>query len=134
MRPQAASLDAAQGDPARSRDPAAPGLKTRPTCAETMTLFRDIEYAWRTLVANKGFTAVAVICLALGIGVNTTAFSITDGVLIQPLPYQDAGRLVVLNQSNTRTGVRFGGISYLDLQDWRQQTSAFSAIGAFQGR
>jgi predicted permease len=99
-----------------------------------MTLFRDIEYAWRTLVANKGFTAVAVICLALGIGVNTTAFSITDGVLIQPLPYQDAGRLVVLNQSNTRTGVRFGGISYLDLQDWRQQTSAFGAIGAFQGR
>jgi len=99
-----------------------------------MTLFRDIEYAIRTLIANKGFTAVAVICLALGIGVNTTAFSITDGVLIQPLPYHDAERLVVLNQSNTRTGVRFGGISYLDLQDWRQQTAVFNAIAGFQGR
>ena len=52
-------------------------------------MFHDLRYAFRTLIANPGFTIVAVLCLSLGIGVNGTIFSVVDGVLLQPYPYPE---------------------------------------------
>ena len=97
-------------------------------------LFQDLKYAVRRMVANKAFTAATALCLALGIGTSTTGFSVVDGLLIQPLPYQEPERLVVLNEANVQRGIRFGSIPYLDLEEWRQQTSVFSAIAGFQVR
>ncbi len=95
-------------------------------------LLQDVRYALRTLASNKGFTAVAVLCLALGIGINATGFSITDGILIRPLPYEDPDSLVALNQSNPRAGVVIGSVPYLDLQDWKEQSSSFTTIAGMQ--
>ena len=56
-------------------------------------LFQDIRYAVRSLWHSKGFAAVAIVCLGLGIGLNTTIFSIVDGVMLQPYPYDDPDRI-----------------------------------------
>jgi putative ABC transport system permease protein len=61
------------------------------------TLMQDIRYSWRVLVRSPGFTAVAIVTLALGIGANTSIFSLVDGILLRPLPYRDAGRIVHLS-------------------------------------
>jgi putative ABC transport system permease protein len=97
-------------------------------------VFQDLRYALRTLLANPGFTAVAVICLALGIGVNGTIFSVLDGVLLQPYPYPDADRIVVLNGTNPKQHINRSNVSFADLKDWREQTTSFSGLAAFQGR
>jgi len=73
------------------------------------TLARDLRYALRAFRKSPGFTAAAVLSLAIGIGANTAIFSITSALLLRPLPYKDAGRLVIL--WNTSPGL---GIT----QDW----------------
>ena len=97
-------------------------------------LLQDIRYAWRSLTKTLGFTAIAVSCLSLGIGINTSIFSVVDGVLLKPYPYSEPDRLIVLNSVNQRVGVRRGGISYADFKDLREQTSTLSAVAAFTGR
>jgi putative ABC transport system permease protein len=97
-------------------------------------MFQDLRYAFRTLIANPGFTIVAVLCLSLGIGVNGTIFSVVDGVLLQPYPYPDADRIVVLNSTNPKQNVNRSGMSYPDYKDWRDQSTSFSGFAAFQGR
>ena len=97
-------------------------------------MLQDLRYAFRTLVANPGFTLVAVLCLSLGIGVNGTIFSVVDGVLLQPYPYPDADRIVVLNSTNPKQGVSRAGVSYPDFKDWRDGTTSFTSLAAFQGR
>ena len=62
-----------------------------------LMLFQDLRFGLRTALKNKGVTGLAVVCLAIGIGLNTMMFSVTDGVLIQPLPYHDPDRIVVLH-------------------------------------
>jgi putative ABC transport system permease protein len=83
---------------------------------------------------NKGVTGLAVVCLAIGIGLNTMMFSVTDGVLIQPLPYKDPARLVALYETNQQQGIHRGNFSLLDVQDWRERTRSFAAIAALQYR
>src|SRR3990170_5726707 len=97
-------------------------------------LLQDIRYAWRGLTKSPGFTAIAVACLALGIGINVTIFSVLDGVMLQPYPYPDAGRIVVLNSKNQRIGVNRGGISHQDFRDLRDQNTTLASIAAFTGR
>jgi len=94
----------------------------------------DLRYAFRTLVANPGFAIVAVLCLSLGIGVNGTIFSVVDGVLLQPYPFPDAERIVVLNSTNPKQGITRAGVSYPDFKDWRDESTSFSAVAGFQGR
>src|SRR5215203_1713132 len=97
-------------------------------------LLQDVRYAWRSLSQSPGFTAIAVACLALGIGINTTIFSVVDGVMLRPYPYQDADRLVVLSGRNQRLHINRAGISYADYKDLREQNTTAASIAAFGRR
>ena len=95
--------------------------------------FRDIRYAVRSLVMDRGVAAIVIICLALGINVNATPFSVIDGVLIQPLPYAEPDRLLVLNENSERRGVRESGVAYRTLQDWKERSTAFASMAGTSG-
>ncbi len=91
-------------------------------------LAQDLRFAARMLAKNPGFTAVAVLTLALGIGANTAIFSVVYGVLLQPLPYKDASSLVVLNETTPKVGTV--SVSYPNFLDWRAQSHDFSQMAA----
>jgi len=93
------------------------------------TLVQDVRYALRALWGQKGFTAVAVLCLGFGIGLNTTIFSVLDGILLQPYPYPEADRMVVVGTRNLTDGVNTG-LSYQDMQDWNRTASSITPIAA----
>jgi putative ABC transport system permease protein len=97
-------------------------------------LFQNLRYAVRMLVTNPGFAAVTIVCLALGIGVNSTMFSVVDTVEIRPLPFRDPDRLVALFTTRPSSGIEHGSISYLDLQDWKARTHSFEEIAGVGGR
>lgn len=97
-------------------------------------LIQDLRFGVRTAVKNKGITGLAVVCLAIGIGLNTMMFSVTDGVLVRPLPYHDPDNIVVLHTTQKQTGIDRGSLSWLDLQDWKERARGFSAIGGVQFR
>src|SRR6185312_6778326 len=89
-------------------------------------LIQDIRFGLRTALKNKGVTGLAVTCLAIGIGLNTMMFSVTDGVLVQPLPYQDPDNLVALHTTQKQNGINEDSLSWLDLQDWKERSNSFS--------
>lgn len=91
----------------------------------------DVRYAVRRLVKHPALPVTAVLILALGIGVNAATFSLIDAMLLRPLPYRDADRLVALNETHPKTGTQWGLISVPNYLDWREQTQAFAGIGAY---
>jgi hypothetical protein len=91
-------------------------------------LFHDIRYALRRLRATPGFTSIAVITLALGIGANTAIFTVIDAVLLRPLPYRDPAQLVLLSEHTPRFPIL--SVSYQNLVDWREQSQSFTAVSA----
>src|SRR5438067_13388218 len=95
------------------------------------TLLQDLRYGVRMLLKHKGFTAVAVIALALGIGANTAIFSLVNGVLLRPLPFPDAERLSYIEGKNPAPGISQSNISFLDFTDWSQQTDLFASTAAY---
>jgi putative ABC transport system permease protein len=95
---------------------------------------QDIRYAVRSLLKNRGFTAIAVACLAIGIGVNSTIFSVVDGVILRPYPYPDPDRIIVVHSINQKEGVRRGGISYADYKDFRDSNATIASLAAFTQR
>jgi putative ABC transport system permease protein len=96
--------------------------------------FHDIRFAVRRLVLDRSVSAIVILCLALGIGVNATLFSVIDGVLIQPLPFSEPDRLVVLDEVSERLGIRKAGLSYPTLQDLRERATSLSAVAASSAR
>lgn len=92
---------------------------------------QDIRYASRQLAKNPGFTAVAVLTLALGIGANTAIFSAVHAVLLRPLPYDEPDRLVRLWET-TPEGVQTNVVSSGNYLDWRERATVFEEIGATQ--
>ena len=94
-------------------------------------MFQDLRYGVRMLVKHPGFTLVAVLTLALGIGINAAVFSVVDGVLLRPLPYRDADQLVRIWSANQETGQRFLETSYQDFQQIKEQARSFASMAAF---
>src|SRR5262249_52716036 len=94
-------------------------------------LWQDLRFGARMLMKNPGFILVAVITLALGIGVNAAIFSVVDGVLLRPLPYQQADRLARIWSANPGTGQRYLETSYQDFRQFKQQSRAFAGMTAF---
>jgi putative ABC transport system permease protein len=92
----------------------------------------DLKFAFRQLLKNPGFTAVAVLTLALGIGATTTIFSVVNGVLLRPLPYAEADRIVSVYERNPRLGFESANVSPANYLDWREQNRVFEEI-AFVG-
>src|SRR5262245_44806264 len=95
-------------------------------------LMRDVRYGTRALLRSPGFTSVALLTLALGIGANSAIFSFVDGVLLRPLPYNHPERIVRLDERDPG-GSRNGAISTLNFIDWRDQSTVFEAIAANTG-
>ncbi len=93
------------------------------------TLMQDVRYGLRQLRRSPGFTAVAVLTLALGIGANTAIFSVVEGVLLAPLPYLQPDRLVVIWESNPR--FPHTSIDYPNFQDWQREARSFERMTAF---
>jgi predicted permease len=94
-------------------------------------LSQDLRYAARTLRKSPGFTIVAALTLALGIGANTAIFSVVDAVILRPLPYPEPGRLVELWGNVKRAKVERRGASFPDYLDWRAQSRSFESMAAF---
>jgi predicted permease len=98
------------------------------------TLLQDLRYGLRGLRRSPGFTLAAVLTLALGMGANTAVFSIAEAVLLRPLPYPDAGRLVRVWALDPRTGGGRDNLNPLDFADYRRQARSFSAIAGMAPR
>src|SRR2546425_3758568 len=94
------------------------------------TLLRDIRYGVRSLLKRPGFTAIAIITLALGIGANSAIFSVVNAVLLRPLPYVEAERLIV--PWGSKGEMQYQTIvSYPDFVDWQAQTQTLEYIAAY---
>src|SRR5947207_12939906 len=94
-------------------------------------VLQDLRFGARTLRKNPGFTAVAILTLALGIGANTSLFSMVNGVLLNPLPYPNPDQLVVLHES--KPNFKNGSISYPNFRDWQKDNKTFSAMAISRG-
>src|SRR5688572_4066025 len=98
------------------------------------TLLQDLRYAFRSLIKNPGFALLSTVCLALGIGVNSTIFSVVDTIAIRPLPFRDPEGLVSLRGTHNANGIDDGGVAYPHVQDWRERARVLDGIASVAGR
>src|ERR1700675_624627 len=101
-------------------------MKQNVSCARSLSM----RYAFRTLIKSPGFSAIAILSIALGVGLNTAMFSYVDAVLLRPLPVADCGRIVVVDY--TAPGTRLGAMSYPDYTDLRDRTRRLSALVCYE--
>lgn len=92
------------------------------------TLIHDLRYGARMLLKQPGFTLMAVITLALGIGANTAIFSVVNAVLLRPLPYQDPAQLLTVWEAFTNQGNVENPVAPANFQDWRELNTSFAAL------
>ena len=96
------------------------------------TLLQDIRYGWRMLARNPGFTAIAVLTLAIGIGASTAIFSVVDTVLLRPLPYREPEKLVLITETLPGMSADEIGVSAGEYQDYRDRNRSFSQVAAYE--
>ena len=95
------------------------------------SLWQDLRYSLRTLVRTPSFTATAILSLALGVGANTTVFTLINTLFLNPLPVDRPAQLVAVNTLDTKNTTQFGNImplSYPNLVDLREGSQAFSGV------
>ncbi|HEV2617775.1 MAG TPA: ABC transporter permease [Candidatus Acidoferrales bacterium] len=104
------------------------------------TLMRDVRYTFRMLAKAPGFTVIAILTLALGIGANTAIFTVVYAALLRPLPYAQPGRLITIAESRSKDSAGADEatrywipVSYPDFQDWSKQSKSFAALAGFNG-
>ena len=102
------------------------------------TLWQDVRYATRMLIKNPGFSAIAILSLALGIGANTTIFTVVNAILLHPLPVKDISRLVQVDTVDTKTRVTAANVTKLDMsypnfQDYARENQVFTGLGCYVG-
>jgi putative ABC transport system permease protein len=96
------------------------------------TLWQDLRFGARMLIKRPGFTLIAVLTLALGIGANTVIFSVVNAVLLKPLPYLNGSRLVFIESGDKQSDPRgYFGASPADFRDWRENSRTFQSIAAY---
>jgi hypothetical protein len=108
-----------------------PRLSPKSDGGEMDSVIQDLRDAVRMLLKHRGFTAVAVITLALGIGANAAIFSVLDGVMLRPLPYPDIDRILIFIEQ-TRSGQTMS-VSWPNFQGYRDQNQVFEHIGVYRG-
>src|SRR5689334_23389894 len=96
-----------------------------------ISLPQDLRYGARVLAKSPGFSLIAILTLALGIGANTAIFSVVNGVLLNPLPFHDPNQLVSMFQEIPN--FKNGSISYPNFVDWRKMNTTFSSMAAYRG-
>jgi len=96
------------------------------------SLFQDLKYGFRMLLKHPGFSAVAVIALALGIGANTAIFSVVNAVLLRPLPFPESDRLMVIYETRLDRGGSRASVSYPNFSDWRDQNTVFESMSTYR--
>ncbi len=96
-------------------------------------MLQDARFAVRTLLKNPAFTIAAVLCLALGIGVNATIFSCVRATLLRPFPYRNPDQLVALGESNPPRGWHMNVVSYPNFRSWQADNRTLESVGAYTG-
>ncbi len=98
------------------------------------TLLQDFRFAVRLLLKSPGFAVIAVLCVAIGIGANTTIFSVVQAILLRPFPYAEPESIVALHETQVKNDIDEGGLSYLDYRDLREQSTSFAQTAAYTQR
>ncbi len=97
------------------------------------TLWQDLRFGARMLIKQPGFTLVAVVTVALGIGANTALFSVVNAVLLNALPFAEAERLVALGETTPRNRTALSNTSYRNFMDWQARNQVFAELAAYYG-
>jgi len=96
-------------------------------------LLLDLRFALRSLTRHPGFALTAIVTLALGIGATTAIFSVVDAVILRPLPFERADRIVAIRNHWTKTGLRANSVSAPDFYDWKAQARSFQSMAYYTG-
>ncbi|MGE5732551.1 MAG: ABC transporter permease, partial [Gemmatimonas sp.] len=96
-------------------------------------MLQDIRFAARTLIKNPAFTFAAVLCLALGIGVNATIFSCVRALLLRPFPYRNPDELVAIGEANVKRGWHMNSVSYPNFRSWQAENRTLENVGIYTG-
>src|SRR6266545_2640004 len=97
------------------------------------TLLQDLRYGARMLLKKPGFTLIAVLTLALGVGANTAIFSVINSLMLRPLPFREPDKLFQVWESNVKLGYNETDASYPNFADWRDQNQVFEQIAIYSG-
>src|ERR671915_1302552 len=95
------------------------------------SLLQDLRFSLRALRKSPAFTAIAVLCLAIGIGVNSTIFSVVNATMLRPFPFADADRLIYVKATHLADGQDDEDLSYKNFLDVKERASSFEEVGAF---
>jgi hypothetical protein len=96
-------------------------------------VLQDIRYAFRTLIKNPALTIAAVLCLALGIGVNATIFSCVRALLLRPFPYRSPDELMAIGESNPKRGWHMNSVSDPNFRSWQADNRTLESMGIYSG-
>src|SRR5215210_4508704 len=97
-------------------------------------LLQDLRYGFRMLLKHPGFTIVAVLAIALGIGANTTIFSCVNALLLNPFSFANQDRLMMVWERMPDAGIWHGSVAPGNFADWRDQSTTFEGMAAFSQR